>query len=146
MTYTLQQNRMVKQMNRTLLQKKRAMLRTTSVAKSFLAKAVKIICYVINWSPSTAIDLKTPTEMWIGKLADFSHLHIFGSLVYVMYNGQERSKLAPKSREFIFLGYIIGINRYELWDPSAHKVVINRDVIFAEKKNFKWKKRKTIAL
>jgi len=89
---------------------------------------------VINRSPSTAIELKTPMEMWTGKPADYSQLHIFGSPVYVMYNTQEVSKLDSKSRKCVFLGYADGVKGYRLWDPTAHKVVISRDVIFAEGK------------
>ena len=94
---------------------------------------------MINQSPSTAIELKTPIEMWTRKPANYSQLHIFGSLVYVMYNTEEVSKLDSKSRKYVFLGYVNRMNGYRLWDPTAHKVVISRDVIFAEDK-CKWKK------
>ena len=49
-----------------------------------------------------------------------------------MYNAQEKTKLGPKSRKTIFLGYADGVNGYRLWDPTAHKIVISRDVIFVE--------------
>jgi len=64
-------------MNRTLLERTRAMLKAP-----FWPKAVKTACYVINRSSSTATELKTPMEMWTGKVANYSQLHIFGSLVY----------------------------------------------------------------
>ena len=89
---------------------------------------------MINQSPSTAIKLKTPIEMWTRKPANYSQLHIFGSPVYVMYNTQEVSKLDSKSRKCIFLGYADGVKGYRLWDPTAHKLVISRDVIFIEDK------------
>ena len=69
-----------------------------------------------------------------GKPADYSNLHIFGSPVYVMYNTQETTKLDPKSRRCLFLGYANGVKGYRLWDPTAHKVIISRDVIFMEDK------------
>jgi len=130
--HTPQQNGVAERMNRTLLERTRAMLRTAGLAKSFWAKAVKTACYVINRSPSTAIGLKTPMEMWQGSPPNYSSLHIFGCLVYVMYNSQERTKLDPKSRRCIFLGYVDGVKGYRLWDPTARKVVVSRDVIFAE--------------
>lgn len=73
-------------------------------------------------------------EMWTGKPVDYSDLHIFGSPVYVMYNNQETTKLDPKSRKCVFLGYADGVKGYRLWDPIAHKVIISRDVIFTEDK------------
>ena len=54
--------------------------------------------------------------------------------MYVMYNTQEVSKPDSKSRKYVFLGYADGVKGYRLWDPTAHKVVISRDVIFAEDK------------
>nr|GEW57920.1 Gag-Pol polyprotein [Tanacetum cinerariifolium] len=123
-----------KWMNRTLLERARAMLATTSLGKSFWAEAINTACYVINRSPSTAVELKTPMEMWTGKLVNYSGLHIFESLVYVMYNFQETTKLDQKSRKCLFLGYADGIKGYCLWDPTAHKVVISKDVVFMEDK------------
>ncbi|GKD55540.1 gag-pol polyprotein [Tanacetum coccineum] len=38
------------------------MLATVSVGKSFLAEVVNTACYVINRSPSTAVELKTPIK------------------------------------------------------------------------------------
>jgi hypothetical protein len=73
-------------------------------------------------------------EMWIGKPVDYSRLHIFGCLVYMMYNTQEVSKLDSKSRKYVSLGYADGVKGYPLWDPTAHKVVISRDDVFAENK------------
>jgi hypothetical protein len=121
-------------MNRTLLERTRAMLKTTGLKKPFWAEVVKIAYYVINRSPSTVIELKTPMEMWTGKSTNYSRLHIFGSPVYMMYNTQEVSKLDSKSKKYIFLGYADGVKGYHLWDPIAHKLVINKDVIVVEDK------------
>ena len=49
-----------------------------------------------------------------------------------MYNAQERTKLDSKSRRCIFLGYADRVNGCRLWDPIAHMIVIDRDVIFVE--------------
>ncbi|GJW32046.1 gag-pol polyprotein [Tanacetum coccineum] len=52
-----------------------------------------------------SLELKTPMETWTGKLVNYSDLHIFGSPV-----------------------------GYRLRDPTAHKVVVSRDVVFMEDK------------
>ena len=97
-----------------------------------LVEAVKIVYYVVNQSPSTAIRMKTPMEMWIGKPVYYSHLQALGCPMYVMYNSQKRAKLDAKSRRCIFLGYADKIKGYHLWDPTAHKIIRSRDVIFVE--------------
>ncbi|KAH9698451.1 hypothetical protein KPL71_024012 [Citrus sinensis] len=130
--YTSQQKGVAERMNKILTERIRAMLRTAGLPNSLWAEAAKTACYIVNRSPSTAIGLKTTMEMWTGKPADYSYLHAFGCLVYVMYNAQERAKLNPKFRRCIFLGYVDGVKRYRLWDPTAHNIVISRDVIFVE--------------
>ncbi|KAE8725167.1 Eukaryotic translation initiation factor 3 subunit E [Hibiscus syriacus] len=110
---TPQQNGVAERMNRTLLERTRAMLRDAGLEKSFWVEAVNTACYLVNRAISTAIELKTPMEMWTGKPADYSNLHVFGSIVYVMYNSQEISKLDPKSRKCKFLGYPDGVKGTE---------------------------------
>ena len=119
-------------MNKTLTEKIITMLRTAGLPNSLWVEASKTTCYIINRSPSTTIGLKTVMEMWTEKPADYSYLHAFGCPVYVMYNVLERTKLNPKSRRCIFLRYANGVKGYRLWDPTAHKIIISRDVIFVE--------------
>ncbi|KAE8667838.1 hypothetical protein F3Y22_tig00112368pilonHSYRG00011 [Hibiscus syriacus] len=126
---TPQQNGVAERMNITLLERTRAMLRDVGLEKSFWAEAVNTACYLVNRAPSTAIELETPMETWTGKPTDYSNLHVFGSIVYVMYNSQEISKLDPKSRKFKFLGYADGVKGYRFWDPTARKVIISRDEV-----------------
>ncbi|KAH9668903.1 Integrase catalytic domain-containing protein [Citrus sinensis] len=96
-------------MNKTLTEIIRAMLRTAGLPNSFWAEATKTACYIVNWSSSIAIELKTAMEMWTGKPVDYFYLHAFRCPVYVMYNAQERTKLDLKSRRCIFLGYADGV-------------------------------------
>nr|GFB04431.1 Gag-Pol polyprotein [Tanacetum cinerariifolium] len=125
--YTPQLNEVAERMNRTLLERARAMLATASLGKSFWAEAVNTACYVINRSPSTAVELKIPMEMWTGNSINYSDLHIFGSPMYVMYNTQETTKLDPKSKKCLFLGYADGVKGYRLWDPTVHKLVMEKE-------------------
>ena len=69
-------------------------------------------------------------EIWNGKSEDYSSLHVFGCPVYVMLNYQERTKLDPKSKKCIFLSYANSVKEYRLWDPTARKVIVSRDMIF----------------
>ncbi|GJY86489.1 retrovirus-related pol polyprotein from transposon TNT 1-94 [Tanacetum coccineum] len=103
--YTPQPYGVAEQMNRTLLERERAMLATANLGKSFWAEAVNT-----------------------------AYLHIFGSPVYVMYNSQETIKLDLKSRKYLFLGYADEVKGCLLWDPTAHKVVVSRDIVFMEDK------------
>jgi len=72
---------------------------------------------LINQSPSTAIDFKTPEEVWSGTPANFSHLRVFGCPAYFHIND---GKLEPRTKKVIFLGYATVVKGYRLWyhDPK----------------------------
>ena len=112
--YTSQQNNLVKRTNRTLVERMRAMLKTTGLPKTYWAEATKTAYYIINRSSSTAIEMKTPMEMWTSKPTNYSSLYIFRCPVCVMYNDTKRTKLDPKSRKCIFLGYADRVKGYRL--------------------------------
>jgi len=44
---------------------------------------VDTACYLVNKSPSSALEDKTPQEVWIGKKHSLSHLRVFGCDAYV---------------------------------------------------------------
>ncbi|GJZ17221.1 retrovirus-related pol polyprotein from transposon TNT 1-94 [Tanacetum coccineum] len=61
---TPQQNGLAEHMNRTLMDKVRCLLIQSGLPKTFWAEATCTAVYLINRSPSTAIEKKTPMEMW----------------------------------------------------------------------------------
>lgn len=129
---TPQQNGLAERMNRTILERVRCMLSNANLSKSFWGEAVHTACYLINRSPSTAIDFKTPEEKWSGKAPSYSHLRIFGCPAYIHVN---EGKLEPRSRKAIFLGYPEGVKGYKVWltgSGGGGKAVISRDVVFQE--------------
>ncbi|KAG8498600.1 hypothetical protein CXB51_004852 [Gossypium anomalum] len=85
--------------------------------------------FLINRSPSVAIEKKTPQEVWSGNPANYSDLKIFGFPAYAHVNN---GKLEPRSIKCVFLGYKAGVKGYKLWCPENRKVVISRDVVFDE--------------
>ncbi|KAG8499425.1 hypothetical protein CXB51_005933 [Gossypium anomalum] len=82
-------------------------------------------CFLINRSPSVAIEKKTPQEVWSGNPTNYSDLKIFGCPAYT---NVDNGKLEPRSIKCIFLGYKAGVKGYKLWCPENRKVVISRDV------------------
>ena len=57
---TPQQNGVAERMNRTIMEKVRCMISNAKLDKSFWAEAASTACYLINRSPNTAIEKKTP--------------------------------------------------------------------------------------
>ncbi|KAG8482954.1 hypothetical protein CXB51_021884 [Gossypium anomalum] len=116
-------------MNRMIMKKVRCMLSNANLPKSFWAKAASTACFLINRSPSVAIEKKTSQEIWPGNPTNYSDLKIFGCPVYAHV---DNGKLEPRSIKCIFLGYKAGVKGYKLWCLENRKVVISRDVIFYE--------------
>ncbi|KAG8490319.1 hypothetical protein CXB51_016103 [Gossypium anomalum] len=111
------------------MEKVRCMLSNANLPKSFWAEAASTACFLINRSPSVAIEKKTPQEVWSGNPANYSDLKIFGCPAYAHVNN---GKLEPRSIKCVFLGYKAGVKGYKLWCPENRKVVISRDVVFDE--------------
>ncbi|KAH9648136.1 hypothetical protein KPL70_025471 [Citrus sinensis] len=129
--HTPQQNGLTERMNRTLVEKVRCMLFSANLSKHFWADAVTTAAYLMNRSPSTALNFKTPQEAWSGKTPDLSNLRIFGSPAYAHIN---QGKLEPRAIKGIFICYPEGVKGYRIWcyDGKPSRVIVSRDVIFYE--------------
>ena len=130
--YTPQQNGVSERMNKTLLERARSMLSNVNLQQELCTEAFSTACYLINRSPSTAIGCKIPQEVWKGHPCDYSKLKVFGCDAYALLPKNQHSKLDPKSKVFVFVGYGDGVKGYRLWDPTAHVIIINKDVVFDE--------------
>ncbi|KAL0301598.1 UNVERIFIED_CONTAM: hypothetical protein Sradi_6436600 [Sesamum radiatum] len=119
-------------MNRSLTERERCLRLNAGLPKSFWVEAVSMACYLINILQQASLGGKVAEEVWIDNLVNFEHLRIFGCSAYVHVPSDERSKLDPKSKQCIFLGYKKGVKGYKVWDPAARKMVISRDAVFDE--------------
>ena len=106
----------------------RCILLYSKLPKSLWAEALTTACYLVNRSPSTAIECKTPIELLSVRVADYSKLRIFGCVAYAHV---KQGKLEPRCR---FLGYPDGVKGYRLWciDLKPSKCIISRDITFNE--------------
>ena len=105
------------------------MLSNANLSKSFWAEAASTACFLINRSPSVAIEKKTPQVIWFGNPANYSDLKIFGCPAYAHV---DNGKLELRFIKCVFLGYKASVKGYKLWCPENRKVVISKDVVFDE--------------
>jgi hypothetical protein len=117
-------------MNMTLMEKERSMLSGVKLGQEFWAEAMGTTCYLVNQSPSLALDDITPHEVWNGKKPSLEHLRVFGCDSYVYVPKENRSKLDNKDENCIFIGYKHGVKGYNLWNTETKKTVYSRDVVF----------------
>ncbi|GJQ70485.1 hypothetical protein Trydic_g22897 [Trypoxylus dichotomus] len=125
---TPQLNGKAERLNRTLLERARALIFDAQISKEFWGEAAYVATYLLNRSPTEAGD-KTPIECWIGRKPDLSRLQIFGSTAYAKTVGYTQ-KLDSRSEKYIFVGY--SLNGYRLWDKTSRTIVVSRDVVFTE--------------
>ena len=117
-------------MKRTLLERTRCLRLTAKLKKGFWAEALSMAAFLINRTPSFAIDMKIPEEVWKGEHVSYSFLRVFGCPAYVY---ESKGKLEPRARKCIFLGYRRGVKGYRLLFPISKKIVMSRHVTFDEK-------------
>jgi hypothetical protein len=64
-------------------------------------------------------------------------MRIFGCDAYALISKDQRSKLDPRAKRYVFVGYGDGVKGYILWDHTAQKLIIRRDVVFDESSHLK---------
>jgi hypothetical protein len=133
--YTPRQNGVAERMNKTLMEKARCMLNGVGIGQEFWVEVVGTACYLVNRSPSSVLNGKTPQEVWTGKEPSLTHLKVFGCDAYVHVPKENRSKLDKKAEKCIFIAYKDGLKGYKLWNLETKKVVYSRDVVFREMKD-----------
>ena len=69
--------------------------------------------FLINHTPSIAVDMKIPEEIWKREPVDYSFLKVFGCSAYL--EDERHDKLKPRESKHILLGYREGVKRYQLW-------------------------------
>ncbi|CAK1596097.1 unnamed protein product [Parnassius mnemosyne] len=131
--YCPQQNGVSERLNRTLLEKARCMLQESGLIQEYWGKAIMTVLYLKNGSPTVALAGLMPEQVWIGSDIDLSHLRVFGCIAYALIPEQKRSKLDPKSKKYIFVGYSDSTKVYRLRDlQNARRFFYATYVTFLE--------------
>ncbi|KAM1012444.1 hypothetical protein ACFX15_041792 [Malus domestica] len=126
----------------------KAMLHDKSMPYFLWAEAVHTAVYILNRSPTKALDNMTPFEAYSGRKPGIGHLKVFGSLCYVHIPAERRQKLDVKSVKGVFVGYATCEKGYRVFDPCSRKLILSRDVVFDETISWNWKQNseKSIAI
>ncbi len=130
--YTPEQNGRAERLNRTLLEKVRAMLADSGAPKFLWPEAVVTANYLRNRSPTSAGDL-TPWQMLLGKKPSVGHLRVFGCPVTIKTPTVD-SKVSPVTTAGIFVGYDLSTVNYRIYLPGLKRVVVTPNVRFNEVK------------
>ena len=128
--YTPQQNGCAERDNRTIVEAARAILYAHSnLPKRLWAELVNTAAYIINRTGVSAVEGKSPFELWFGKKPSIKHLKVIGTTCCAHIPEQKRKKLDKKALKCVLIGYN-GDDSYRLWRQESGDTKISRDVRF----------------
>lgn len=133
--YCPQQNGVSERLNRTIMEKARCMLQDSGLSREYWGEAVMTAIYLKNRCPTSALAGRVPEEVWTGSKVNLGHLRVFGCVAYTLIPSQKRSKLDPRSKLTVFVGYGETTKGYRLIDPqNPRQIIYSRNVSFLENK------------
>ena len=129
---TPQHNGVAERMNRTLLDKVRAMLIDADLPETYWYDALCYAVHIHNVTPTHALENETPEEAWSGNKPDISDLRVFGARAFVHIPESQRKKLESRSLICTFIGFARQRKAYRLIHRETRRFLESRDVIFDE--------------
>ena len=130
--YTPQQNGKAERLNRTIMDRVRAMLAESGLDPSLWAEAALTAAYTRNRS-ATPTQALTPYEAFFGVQPSVDHLRVFGSTAYVhVLESKRQGKLEARGTPGAMVGYQPGSKAWRIWRPDTQDFTITRDAIFDE--------------
>nr|GEW74123.1 retrovirus-related Pol polyprotein from transposon TNT 1-94 [Tanacetum cinerariifolium] len=129
---TPKQNGVVKRRNRTLVEAARTMLSAVKVPLFFWAKVIATACFTQNRSLIIPRHEKIPYHIINDRKPSVKFFHIFGSLCYIVRDGENLDKMKEKGDACIFVGYYTQSRAYRVFNKRKTVIVETIHVNFDE--------------
>ncbi|GKA78786.1 putative ribonuclease H-like domain-containing protein [Tanacetum coccineum] len=129
---TPEQNGVVERRNRTLVEVARTMLSAAKVPLFFWAEAIATACFTQNRSLVIPRHEKTPYHIINARKPSVKFFHIFGSLCYIVRDGENLDKMKEKGDACIFVGYSTQSKAYRVFNKRTRIIVETIHVNFDE--------------
>ncbi|GJZ55387.1 integrase [Tanacetum coccineum] len=141
---TPQQNGVSERKLAHLTSMSRSWLHDKSLPRELWAEAIKCASYVINRLPPWPGKDKSPFEILYETKPNVNYFRVFGSVCYVHIVKNKRTKLDPKAKKCVFVGYDPCRKGWKCMDPETKKFVTSRDVVFDEASSFYAHQKNTV--
>nr|GEU65409.1 ribonuclease H-like domain-containing protein [Tanacetum cinerariifolium] len=129
---TPKQNGIVKRRNRALVEAVRTMLSTAKVPLFFWAEAISRACFTQNRSLIIPRHEKTPYHIINDQKPSVKFFHIFGSLCYIVRDGENLDKMKKIGDACIFVGYYTKSRAYRVFNKRTRVIMETIHVNFDE--------------
>ncbi|GKF22885.1 gag-pol polyprotein, partial [Tanacetum coccineum] len=120
---TPEQNGVVERRNRTLVEAARTMLSVAKVPLFFWAEAIATVCFTQNRSLVIPRHEKTPYHIINGRKPSVKFFYIFGTLCYIIRDGENLDKMKEKGDACIFVGYSTQSRAYRVFNKRTRIIV-----------------------
>ncbi|KAD5961742.1 hypothetical protein E3N88_13215 [Mikania micrantha] len=138
--YTPQQNRVVERKNHTISGATRSMTKAMKLPQWLWGETVRHAVYLLNRTPTKALEGKTSYEALKGIKPQLSHLKVFVCKAYVKVPSIKTTKLDDRSTTMVHLGSEPGSKAYRFYNPLTKGICVSRDAHFDETKSWNWNK------
>jgi hypothetical protein len=125
---TPEYNGLAERLNRTLIEKVRAILHDTGLPKFLWGEALQYVVYVKNRTWTKASPNATPHEILTGKKPDLSNIHPWGTRVWV--HDTSGSKLDGRAKEGRWVGFDEESRGHRVYWENKRSVTVERSVTF----------------
>nr|GFB29652.1 retrovirus-related Pol polyprotein from transposon TNT 1-94 [Tanacetum cinerariifolium] len=129
---TPEQNGVVERRNRTLVEAARTMLSAAKVPLFFWAEAIATTCFTQNRSLVIPSHEKTPYHIINDRKSSVKFFYIFGSVCYIVRDGENPDKMKEKGDECIFVGYSNQSRAYRVFNKRTRVIMESIHVNFDE--------------
>nr|GFC53863.1 retrovirus-related Pol polyprotein from transposon TNT 1-94 [Tanacetum cinerariifolium] len=129
---TPEQNGVVKRQNRTLVEAARTMLSAAKVPLFFWVEAIATACLTQNCFLVIPHHEKTPYHIINDRKPSVKFFHIFGSVCYIVRDGENLDKMKEKGDECIFMGYSTQSKAYRVFNKRTRVIMESIHVNFDE--------------
>nr|GFB46492.1 hypothetical protein [Tanacetum cinerariifolium] len=129
---TPEQNDVVERRNLTLVEAARTMLSAAKVPLFFWAEAIATACFTQNRSLVIHRHEKTPYHIINDRKPSVKFFHIFGSVCYIVRDGENLDKIKEKGDECIFVGYSTQSRAYRVFNKRTRVIMESIHVNFDE--------------
>nr|GFD24396.1 retrovirus-related Pol polyprotein from transposon TNT 1-94 [Tanacetum cinerariifolium] len=129
---TPEQNGVIERRNRTLVEAARTMLSAAKVPLFFWTEAITTACFTQNRSLVIPRHEKTPYHIINEQKPSVKFFHIFGSVCYIVRDGENLDKMKEKGDECIFVGYSTQTRAYRVFNKRTRVIMESIHVNFDE--------------
>ena len=123
---------LAKRKHRHVVETAITLLQTAHLFTKFWFHACAAAIYLINKMPCAVLKMKSPYQLLFHKISDISHLKIFGCACFPLITPYSSSKLQPKTKTCVFLGYADHYKGFICLDIITQGIYISRYVLFDE--------------